>query len=334
MGLLSKLLVLLSGLVFFVLGAWPLGLALFVYLLWSARGRSRRKEASTHHADRLRPYSALGLSILALVAYLSGGTYSVLLFAGMAGAAASWPSAMSWFGSELEPVDGTLLLRSKRLPILWTMLAEVKLEQSDVPRSMSSFRGTMIVLCRSGRVLVAASCVAIGSSRAEASILERLRGSSAGSLHAPLLPLNSTDSAGLLCRSLSRVRYTDDDLTKSPGSVDVVAVRVEDCRISAYGAYGTTAGSTSAVLPRCNIRAAGSPLLWEFFEALEKNVRWPEPDGLSAVVGSLRATAGAPIGERMDSLESKGDGISVGVPGSDKVSLSRAQLRALAAIYS
>jgi len=337
MGLLWKALVLFVGLASLTLGAWPLSLVSFAYLAVSLF-RRRQGKGDGGWASRLPSsrHAIAGLCfVLALAAFASGGAYSVLVFLGAAVTATSWPLLTRGPALELVPVEGSILLRSRWLPFIWHCFAEVKPGTADYPRSLASFSGDLAVFPRAGKAYAVETCIALGRREAEEKMVERLRRHSPGrGLSIPILPLDSRSSEELCARSWRNVGVKGEDLLTAASSAPaLVRVYSEHGRVRRLGVFELEGFSRPKAFPGPGSRAGG-PLLWELLESLGRIAPWPNPDGLSGLVESIRSTAGEPLGERLDSLESSGSNVLVRSLGGDKFELSRAQLRALVAIYS
>jgi hypothetical protein len=115
---------------------------------------------------------------------------------------------------------------------------------------------------------------------------------------------------------------------------DILSIETRKGMVHAVGAYKTSEGK-DVVMPAARQVFARPPLLWEVLQEAGKKIRWPNPDERTTFLASMSATRGETIGERVVETGVSGDSQVVMVQslGTPSVSLSRAQLRAIARIY-
>ena len=166
-----------------LLGAWPISMIIFLYLVLS----SRRPHVHTDYVQREdalvkpgRPWGryAFGsfMLLLAAVAFESGGTFSPLLFFAGGIVAFGWPLiGRAGFTSRVVPVRGSVLLRSRLFPFAWHALAEVKLESQDQTRGLASMGGKLLLFAgKSPSVYKVVDAYAFGYRQAEDRIIKEL----------------------------------------------------------------------------------------------------------------------------------------------------------------
>ena len=339
MGWKAALLAALLGLAFLASALWPVSILCFLYVGLYIRSSRAHKSSST--LSGALPSSArhlVGFTLIALfvVALLSGGTFSPVVFLVGGCLVLSWPSVERWLPARVVPVGDSILLRSAYLPFVWYALAEAKAGPELFPRAISGLEGRLIVLTQRGRVYTLVTVLALSRADAEAKVLARLRASAPRSLAgAYLLPLDAKEAESLLGLKLCPSRSLAAGLPESAAGVE--GVLVLDCSagfVLKATAYETRGSNGRATLPAGGGRLEQSPLVWEVMEAISKSTRWPEPDSFSNLLDSLVATRGAPLGERLLKLEDSGGCLVIHTLSGDEVRASRPQLRAIFSIYS
>lgn len=340
MGWKGRILAASAGAVLLGAGGWVFALPLFAYLFLSfvPTGRSSSPGGGARGARFPFRYALAGvLATLSAVAFASGGETSGWLLLGFGGAVVGWPLvSRSLPLGEMLPVAGTILVRSKYVPFNWAGVAEVKPGTDPFPRLVSSFSGSLLVFTETGRTFAVSRCRALVREEAEDKVLEELRSASPRS-GALLLPLDADGASKVLGHRFTRRRRG----TRQGGVGDgpraaqgVLALEVRNERVGRLTSFEVVPGSGALNLPRALDRAEGEPLTWEVFESLGKWVRWPEADALSELLGSMTATRGAPVSERLAELGTSGGGVKVKSLSGEVLEMSRPQLRAVLSVYS
>jgi hypothetical protein len=338
MGWKTKGLGLFLGVVFFGLGAWPLGLVCFLLLALSLRPGPRpgEKRGARHHVG-LRVPLAVFLFILSAMALGSRGALSPAVFFTAGAAVLSWPAIARvlpiW---ELEPVGDSVLMRSKYVPFLWCSVAELKPGEAPFPLGASAFTGRLMAFTDTGRTYSLVSCRALGRREAEARLLAAFRlAAPSGRGACFLLPLDATSSADLLKLKLSPKKYSPKEFVRSVATFSgLLVIECQGGTVSRGSIFAIEGPGKFAALPDNPKGLNISPLTWEVFDAVGKRTRWPDPDRYSDLLDSMLATRGAPFAERLSQLESSGDGLTVRSLAGDELSTTRSQLRAILTIYS
>jgi hypothetical protein len=336
MGWGAKIGVLFVGLIAFSLGIWLVGILCFIYLLMSLR---HKKSAGGPSAGTVRTFIGRGtvlaivFALLALVSLVSGGTFSPLLFLSLATLVYLWRHLpLGFLFSEVVPEADSILLRSRYLPFVWFAIAEVKPGADDLPRALSSFVGRLMIAKRSGTVYTYATAYALSARTAEEALLSRLS-QAAGSISlkgAYLLPLDSKTASELLSWKLSPIRSP---ALGDPRS-DIIVLESRGAFVNKASAYATTKVDGARPKVPSTPKTLGREIfLWDFLQALGKAQPWHDPDSISNLLESMYATRSEPIGERLNGIDGSEGTIVVQTLGGDRVELSRAQLRAVVAMY-
>lgn len=320
-----------AGVVLLEIGFWPASILVFACVILSL---------GAGKADSpLRPRVMLGVALVALsaAAFSSHGEASPWMLLACGGAALAWPLMLRTVPLTVMVAEpGSVLLRSKRNPLRWAAVAELKPGAEPFPRSISSFSGNLLVFASTGRTYAVSRCSALGKSEAERKLLTELRSCAAGS-GALLLPLDSAEATEVMGWRLSRggrgIGQGWESGSWCPAE-GLIAVDVRGERVEKFTAFGILPERSACRLPAAVHPAGGRPLAWEVFEALGKRVRWPEPDSLSDLVHSLSATKGVPVSERIAELGGSGDGLKLKSLSGQEVGVSRPQLRALLSMYA
>jgi len=336
MGWGTRLVIGLGGVALLGLGLWPIGLLCFFFLLVSLR--PKRPITSQENRRALSPRSRravaavlLGLSAVALG---SGGLLSPVVFIAAGAIIAFSPKLVMFLTSEYVPVKDSILLRARLLPFAWCALAEIKPGTEPLPRAVSSFTGTLLVYTDSGRAFAVVTCVASRQDEATMKILSRLK-LSARAADCYLFPLGADSSAEVLRRRLSNVKLPAGDLAESASMTPgVLSLTCDKGVVKSASAHEVVGSTPNARLPGPGTQYQGSPLLWEVLDTLGKRTRWPDPDSLSNFLGSMLATRGTPLSERMRTMNGAEAGVAVQSLSGEEIHLSRPQLRAILAVYS
>ncbi|MDA4115701.1 MAG: hypothetical protein OK442_04005 [Thaumarchaeota archaeon] len=373
MGLMLKGLAVLVGLMLISLGAWPISALLFLYAAsgFLARGlrRGQRRAAAGggaqapvqqgapvappvsfksrvgHPARRIAGVFFLGLSAIALT---QGGTFSPLLFGGLGLVLLLWGTPVVRLGGlgSLRAVKESILLRSSLDPIHWFAIAEVKLATRQAGKALGGIDETLLVtLAGDGpSVFVVLGTASLSMRGAEESLLGRFAELAriSAPLGAYLLPVDSERAAGgLLRRRVDAVELDSKGWPSALSTTGYDLLSIEAKRggfVHAVGAYKSSEGSgdAKAAIPPARQDLSRPSLLWEVFQELGKKVEWQKPDGYTTFLASMFATQGETFGERV-SEAGTGEGpqqLLVQSLGTPPVKMSRAQLRAIARVYS
>jgi len=339
MGWKLKALVFLFGLALLTSGAWPLSLLCFLYLFLSQRRRSpsySTEGARTRINLPWRQLIAAFLLLLSGIAFASGGMLSPLAFFAAGAALVAWPSLVRILSlAKLVPVEDTILLRSKYMPMSWCALAELKPGADQFPMGVSSFGGTILVFTDTGKTYSLARCFAFSRREAEERILTVFRlVARNGRAGVFLLPLDASLAADVLRVRVSPMKLRSDFLPASASKVSgLLTLECSDGRVRRASAFEVGTPGAPALPGRAR-DLDSRPLTWEVFDAIGKRTRWPEPDRFSDLLYSMVATKGVPLAERVRQLESSGDQLTIRSLSGDEVQTTRPQLRAIVSIYS
>ena len=333
MGRLTKLAAGLLGLLLIESPLWPVALVCFAYLAFALMpGRS-----ATENGVRRRHALAAIMFGLALVALVSGGTFTPDLFFLGGALVFFWPSLWPLFPlGEVVAVKDSTLLRSRCFPFAWHALAELKPGSESFPRAVSSFTGTLLVFTDTGKAFALATCLAKGRKEAEERLTFQLKSALPGrGSGAYLLPLDAEAAAEALRQRLSRVALPDAGLVKTAALISgALVLECDGANVQAAGAFADKGSARAAVVPGHGGRLDSAPLVWEVLDAVGKRTHWPEPDAFSNLLDSLNATKGVPLGERLKTIEISDDAVSLESLGGALVRVTRPQLRAIVSLYS
>jgi hypothetical protein len=336
MGWKAKLLAAFLAVLFLASGLWPLALGIIVYLAYSFRRRQAPDAASGHSPLRLaRLLIGVTLIALAAVAFISGGTYSPVVFLVAGVLVLMSPEAARRLASGVSPVADSILLRSRNVPFIWYSLAELKAGSGEFPRAASGFEGTLIVFTQTGKSFCLVRCYALGRSEAEAKVLHQLRSSATRGTGAYLLPLDAQEACEVLRWRLSQAPRLASQLPASATWIE--GILVMECGagfVSRAAAHQLLGGSSQPAIPSSGTTLGRPPMVWEVMEAISKRTRWPEPDSFSNLLDSLAATRNVPLGERLAKLEESEGKLVIHTLSGDQVLASRSKVRAIVSIYS
>ena len=349
MGWLLKTGAFLLAIMLFGVGAWEITLAIFAWLFVPPILKARRgKGASQGNGNprgRFPVRYVLGgfLLLLAFVAYLAHGTFSPLVFGSLGVLIVLWgrlPTTI--LGSQMKPVEESILLKSSPLPFSWAAVAEVKLLTRDVGRALAGVAGTVVVSAsETPSIYVAVERRAPSERSAEEAILAALKETaiSLSPLGAYLLPLDSKQALALLQPSLesSKIGQADWSNAVASGTYDTLSIKQEKGFARSLGLYRRVDQGREGRgrIPSSSQEFAHPPFLMEVFKAVGSRLTWPHPDQYTAFLSSLVATSGEPIGTRVldAGAAPQSQIVVVKSQGSPPVELSRAQLRAVVRMY-
>jgi hypothetical protein len=371
MGWKLKALAVLFGLMLLSLGAWGLSAILFLYaasglILGAVRGGRGRtttvaqappvqgvqaapavtfKGRLGHPVRRIVGLVFLGLGALAIA---QGGTFSPFVFGGVGVVLLLWGTPLIRLGGSgaLHAVDESILLRSNLDPFHWLAVAEVKLATRQAGRALGGIDETLLVTLgdEEPSIFIALKAASLTMRGAEESLLARFQELARVSapLGAYLLPVDPKKAVGgLLSRPVRQVQLDPRGWPSSLSTTDFDLLAVEARRggfVHSVGAYKSSDpdGGARATLPPATQTLSRPSLLWEVFQEMGKKVEWQKPDAYTTFLASMFATEGESIGERVSEAGSAGSSQEVLVQslGTPAVKMSRAQLRAIAKVYS
>lgn len=371
MGLMLKGLAVLVGLMLLSLGAWPISAILFLYafsglILRSFRLRRRSPPTAASPAPREGGQVAPAVSfkgrlghpwrraigmvfiLLSAVAVAESGTLSPFVFGGVGLVLLLWGTSVVRLGGRgsLRPEAESILLRRSYDPIHWLALAEVKLATKQAGRALGGIDETLLVMSSEGgpSLFVVLEATSLTHRGAEETLLARF--SELVRISAPLgaylLPVDSAEAVDRLRLSVEPVRLDAKGWPSSLSTTDYDVLTVEARRggfVHSVGAYRRDpdgSGKTGANLPPARQALSRPSLLWEVFQELSKKLEWQKPDGYTTFLASMFATHGETFGERVSEAGGAESSQQVLVQslGSPPVKMSRAQLRAIARVYS
>jgi hypothetical protein len=340
MGLKLKISAVIIGLISFGFGAWPIGLLCLLYIALSLRQR-RTLSQTPKPSRRIRPSARhiLGLIFLCLsaVALAAGGVLSPFVFFLAGVSLLMWPNLQRLLPlAEVVPIEGSILLRSRYVPLSWCAIAELKPGAEDFARAASSFGGRLLMFTDTGKVYSIASCYSLDRKQAEFEALDAFRRATPrGWAGAFLLPLDSAQAAEVLRVKLSRAKFPVDRLEDSASRV-AGAMMLESNRGLVRGAmvFDIAGVSEAPSVPPKPPQIDNPPLTWEVFESVGKRTSWPPPDPFSNLLDSMLANKGVPLGERVRELETSGEQVKIQSLSGVEIHTTRVQWRALVSIYS
>ena len=345
MGWVLRSLAALVGAAALSFGAWPVALLAFAYLVFSFR-RLGAQRPSSHEQGVLprsgRPWGryvlAGALFLLALAALHAGGTISPLFLSSCSLAVLFWPVVTgNGIATWVVPEPESILLRSSLFPFRWHALAEVKLESQDQARGVAALDGRLLVFVgKTPSAFQVVSVYALGHNEAEEKVVRALRKESRllSQRGAHLLPLDSLDASLKLSVALHRLDIGAEDLRAvSALPFDAFALRIKEGLIVAHRAFRVSGPSGRASLPPPDLAGSRRPLLAEVVQKVGERHGWPMPDEYSPFLASMDASRTEPLADRFRTKGGDSRRLAVETPGGAEVTLSRAQLRAVARIY-
>jgi hypothetical protein len=281
--------------------------------------------------------------ILGLTAVREGGEFSPLVFGAIGLLLILWgPFSKHVRISALKPSADSTLLRS-RIPFLWVAMAEVKLATQQPARPLSSIGERLLIFAtESPTAYLVLQRFALDHRGAEEKTFERMReiAKAMAPLGAYLLPIDSSKIADRLDLSLEDLKIDPESWKQNLSTVhyDVLAVECKQGYVRSFAAYVTDGKKPRGkpLLPSAGRKSSRPPLLWEVLHPVGMRIRWASPDAYTAFLSSMAATQNAVMGERVIDMGSAPDAqvLHVRSMGSPTVELSRAELRAITAVYS
>jgi len=285
------------------------------------------------------------LLLLSLVALGEGGVFSPLVFAAPGIALVFWERI--WRSAQFStflPERESVLMRNPDVPFLWFALAEVKFATRNVATALASIDERIVVVnYEKPTIYVLFRGAEISRGRAEAKLLERMRETqmTVAPLGAFLLPVDSEKAVASMSFSTKPVKVDPKAPSHSLFTLpyEMLSIRPKYGYVDSLGLYVRKEDKRKAgeiVVPAPRERPTRRPLLWETLRLVESKLRWPEPDALTAFLGSMFATREETIGERIVDVASSPDAEVVVVKsiGSPQVEITRAQLRAVVRVYA
>ncbi|MDG6910302.1 MAG: hypothetical protein JRN08_08030 [Nitrososphaerota archaeon] len=345
MGLGLKVGLLLFALLASAFGGWVIAVPILAYLfvppLLRSGGRGRAGTASSKGklSSSAKVIGALFV-LLSAVAFISGGTFSPMVFLSVGLVLLLWGHVHVRFASRAVLVDDSILLRSRLNPFRWTAVTEAKAATRDVEGALSGV-GARIVLVSdpAPRILIAFTALSLGRAGAEERVVSMIQSAARAliPLGVYLLPLDSAEaSSATELRSL-RVRAPAGDLKQFLSASDYGAAAAEAERgfVTSFALYARPdAAKGISALTDGLMKSPGQLTLSEFLHAALQKVGSPHPDRYAAFLSSVAATAGETLGQRLTQTEGRGGQVlSVASVGTPQVELSRGQLRAITRIY-
>jgi len=372
MGLMLKGLAAFVGLMLLAVGAWPISALLFLYafggLIFRVLRLRRRSPPTTTASPAPRESGQAGPAVsfkgrlghpwrraiglvfvlLSVVAVAEGGTLSPFVFGGIGLVLLLWGTSVIRLGGRwaLRPVPELVLLRRSFDPIHWLALAEVKLATKQAGKALTGIDEMLLVTSAEGgpSLFVVLQATSLTHRGAEETVLARFGElvRISAPLGAYLLPVDSADAADLLRLSVEPVQLDAKGWPSSLSTTDYDVLTVEAGRggfVHSVGAYKSDpgrSGERGANLPPARQALSRPALLWEVFQEMGKKLEWQKPDGYTTFLASMFATHAEPFAERVSAAGSAESSQQVLVQslGTPPVKLSRAQLRAIAKVYS
>src|SRR5271157_5101520 len=337
----------LSALVFLLamwaLVSWSLmvGIPLLAYFLYGLLKRKRQRQGTAPRGpSRVGATKWLGvfLILLSLVALVSGGVFSPVVFAALGVATLLYgkrPGARLHVG--MNPVEDSILLRDRLLPFRWCAVAELKLVTRDAVKVLSAVTGVLVVrFDGKARAFLVVEKSSFGWRGAEEKVVSRLSELSRVlmPLGAYLMPLQGKEALALVNAAGEKVRLQGDDLGHAlvASPYDILVLSVAGTAVERIGAFKVSEGRGGSLLK-------GNPVpkpvtLWEVAAVVGKRAEWAEPDELTTFLSSVAATRGATAGERLVSVgDAASETLTVRSLRTPPIELGRAQVRALMSVY-
>lgn len=345
MGWGTRALAALIGLVALGLGIWQISLLALFYLFYSFKVPRAQKALTLKRQVLARPGRPWGrytfgaaLFLLSAVALGEGGTLSPVVF--FLGGLASFflPNIRrSPLANQVVPFRESILLRSRPFPFAWYALAEVKLEVQDQTRGVSAMVGRILVFGgKNPTTFQVLKVYALTHRGAEGKALKTLRRETRllSQRGAHLLPLDSIDAAKTLSLKLERLPTgTEGFEAVSSLPFDVFSLDTKEGLVLRFRAFRVLETAGLASVPPADISLERQPLFAEVVEEIARKQGWPVPDMYSPFLAAVDASRSAPLVDRFRTKGEDAGRVAVETPSGLEVSLTRAQLRAVARIY-
>ena len=281
------------------------------------------------------------LLLLGLLAILSGGTFSPLVFfAG--GTALLLRGKMRILESHPSPAKNSILLHSRLNPFTWFLVVEAKTSTRDIEGALSGLSERIIIISNpTPIVLLALSTSSWSRGSAEANLLRRIRAvaKSLVPLGVYLLPLDSAEAAAKTSLRSEQIFPSVRDQKSAAPSLNYGAVAIEGRHgfVNSFDTYSRPdpGRKLRSLVSGGKETRGGNLTIREVVRDAVKKIGTPRPDGFTEFLGAFAATEGETLGQRVTQLEGQGSQVlMVASLGSNtQVQLTRAQLRAITEIY-
>ncbi len=330
-------------------GAWiitvPILLLLFLPPILDRRGGGKGSRKETSGGGRgTSVLSIIGgiLVLLSMVALISGGTYSPVVLGGC-GLALILRNRISFqLPTRVKPVKESILLRHRLAPYRWSALAEAKVSTRDLEGALSGLNERLIFVSDpKPRIFVCFSTRSLSRIKAEDALISRIQASAHAlvPLGVYLLPLDSMEAAGISSLHASRIEPPTNNVRQNVSSTDYGSIITEAehgfvKRLEMYSRPDEDVRATSVLSPLRTV-GTGQLTLRELLHGIRDKLGTPQPDRYGAFLGSMAATQGEALGQRItESVQGGQDQVLlVASVGNPSVELSRAQLHVIAKIY-
>ncbi len=341
MGWKLKSLAFLSALVALGAGAAIIAIPLLLYafLPWLlARRRRASTDGGVASPRPLLKYSGIVFLLLGLIAFASGGTFSVVFFAGVGVAILYLSTRRSGLPSSLAPQEESIMLRDRLFPLRWCSVAEVKVGPGNLEKALVALNERFVFSVEKAAAFVFLQTSALTEAEAERKVVGRIRDISKILIPAGayLLPLEAAEAVPLVRCACQEVKLDVNNLDHALATMpyDSLAVHPRGHLVAALGAYRSDSGGPWRTVARAGQYLRKPVLMWEVVKAIEQRKKPVGPDAETVFLSSLAATRGANIGERI--VQTRSDGVKHTVKSlrTPEIELSKAQLRALVRAYS
>ncbi|MBI3859022.1 MAG: hypothetical protein HY296_02105 [Thaumarchaeota archaeon] len=343
MGWLLKLGAVLLLVMSMTLGSWLIAFGCVLYLYFSLRKKPAdhspllSRKVSSFQGLPARELGGAILVMASLVALgLGGRASSLVLFVLGAGLLAAPRLPLFRRVAEVVHVKDTILFRWRYIPMRWSAVVEFKVAGRTF-RGLPALPGVHVIDARGPpRVYSVLTVFALGAREAEDGVLRRVSkiASSAAELGAYALPLDGDGAKDVLRLHHDTEPIASQDVTglgfPSRGTTVLKAVGDFVERVSFYS--GPDEGNTLLV-PTASKRLRTRPLTLEVLRHLMGDAAAIPPDAIAVFLNSMHVTRGESVGEKLLLEPVKDGSVEVQAPGSEKVTLSRAQVRALVRMY-
>lgn len=337
MGKPGKGVLFLAALFAAALGAWIITIPILGILFLPSLLRGREGGSTGFWLNIL----GVILLLLGLLAIFSGGTYSPVVFLTGGAVLVLRQRLRIGIATRTNPIENSILLRSRMNPFHWTGVIEVKVATRDIEGALSGLKERMLIVSTpSPRILLAFSTNSWRQAGAERDIIARIRSVARAlvPLGLYLLPLDSSDAAAATRIQSVQSRLPKDDIAKVVSTLDygAAAIEVRHGYLSSIELYQRPDASMTAnsLLSGVKETPRGAITAREFLHAAFQKIGAPRPDGYAAFLAGMAATEGETLGHRLIQTErQEGNLLLVESTGAPQVKLTNAQLRAVAEIY-
>ena len=329
-----------------VFGAWivaiPALAVLFLPPLLNKGKRTASGSASSKNGHgRMVDAAGVLLIVLSGLALFRGGTLSpVVLF--LLGLSLLLRCKLSEFlSSRVVPVEGSILVKRGLLPGRWSAVAEVKVSTKDIEGALSGVAERLLYVSDpTPRIFLFFSTGWLRRPGAEEVLTRKMHAVARQlvPLGAYLLPLDSAEAAKAATIRAQKVPVKTENLRQLMATADfgAVVVQAKQGFVTGFELYMRPDQSEKAKpVVSGKARDAGLLTLREFLHETCQRLGAPQPDRYTTFLSSMAATEGEALGQRMThtSQGKQEQTLLVASVGSPQVELTRAQLRAVSAIY-